>query len=149
MLSPVSFLEDGCREEKLIVHERVQSTHPWAEKQGDHWFSGVISLKKRGVIRERENWGFQTIRLCSRHLPGRDVLESREGRKTPSEHSVDSPLTTINTVCGRSREIANPKALRYLFSWSRLESSCSLEDKSGSRKQDKYLVGGKKMLYRK
>lgn len=41
--------------EKLIVHERVQSTHPWAEKQGDHWFSGVISLKKRGVIREREN----------------------------------------------------------------------------------------------
>lgn len=51
----------------------------------------------------------------------------------PSEHALDSPLTTINTVCGRSREIARPRALRYRFSWSRLESSCSLENKSGAR----------------
>lgn len=51
----------------------------------------------------------------------------------PSEHALHSPLTTVNTVCGRSREMARPRALRYLFSWRRLESSCSLENKSGVR----------------
>lgn len=117
---------------------------PMGWEQGDHLLLGVISLRKMGVIRERKNWDFQPIRLSSLHLPGRDVLESKDGRKRPLEHNVNSPLTTINTVCGRSREIANPKALRYLFSWSRLESSCSLENKSGSRDRDKYLVGGKK-----
>lgn len=58
---------------------------------------------------------------------------NRKGERAgnASEQALDSPLTTVSTVCGRSREMARPRALRYLFSWSRLESSCSLKNKLG------------------
>ena len=72
--------------------------------------AGVISLRETAVLRAREKRGFQTDFVVFIYL------ESSEGRKMPSEHNADSPFTTINTVCGRSREIAKPKALRYLFS---------------------------------
>lgn len=58
------------------------------------------------------------------------LWKAERAEKTLSECNMNSPLTTVNTVCGRSREIANPNALRYLFSWSRLESSCSLENRA-------------------
>lgn len=62
----------------------------------------------------------------SQCLSGRD-RKQRGNKKNPSEYNMNPPLMTVNTVCGRSREIASPNALRYRFSWSRLESSCSLE----------------------
>lgn len=39
-----------------------------------------------------------------------------------------SPLMTVSTVWGRSRESAKPRAFRNCFLCSRLASSCSLED---------------------
>lgn len=142
---PSVSLRMAVEKEKWRVHAGVQPTHPWAESRETICYQGRFHLGKRDSSEKEKTESFRQMRLSRLCLPGRDVLESREGRKMPSEHNVDSPLITINTVCGRSREIANPKALRYLFSWSRLESSCSLENKSGSREWDKYLVGGKKL----
>lgn len=44
------------------------------------------------------------------------LWKAERAEETLSERNMNSPLTTVNTVCGRSREIANPNALRYLFS---------------------------------